>query len=431
MKEEKSLGEMLTEDIERVGEMVEGGIKLKGVGGDVIIGLKEKEIGAEEIRFHLTKAYDLICEIIADYMDIDKKLHPLIACWIIGTYFHNSFPTFPYLFINAMKGSGKTRLLNIIKKLSHKGDLLNSPTEAVLFRTEGTLCIDEFEGVSRKGNENLRELLNSAYKKGTKVKRMRKAKTMEGEQQVVEEFEVYRPIVIANIWGMETVLSDRCLSFILDRSDDPRITRLVEVFDNDTRFETVLKGIGVVSAVYLPCRIYTEWNTYVRKRILTTHTTQTNNYTNNTNLSFYDKVFNTNINGRNLELSLPLFVIANVLGDKHLSKLIKVMNEVIFEKKDEDFLENKDVGVIDFISQEENRNFQSVTALLNKFRSFINAKDDDRWLNDKWFGRALKRLNLVSEKRRLGRGIEVRVDVEKAKNKIRMFKTKDDDENIA
>jgi len=72
--------------------------------------------------------------------------------------------------------SGKTRLLKIIASLT-KGDILSSLTEAILFRTKGTLCIDEFEGIIRKGNENLRELLNTAYKKGTKVKRMIKKKS--------------------------------------------------------------------------------------------------------------------------------------------------------------------------------------------------------------------------------------------------------------
>jgi hypothetical protein len=41
-----------------------------------------------------------------------------------------------------------------------------------MFRTTGTLAIDEFEGIQRKGTEALKELLNSAYKKGSVVKRL-------------------------------------------------------------------------------------------------------------------------------------------------------------------------------------------------------------------------------------------------------------------
>ena len=43
---------------------------------------------------------------------------------------------------------------------------------------------------------------------------MKKKKTIEGEQQVVEEFEPYRPIIMANIWGMDEVLGERCIQLI-------------------------------------------------------------------------------------------------------------------------------------------------------------------------------------------------------------------------
>jgi len=36
-------------------------------------------------------------------------------------------------------------LLNLIASMSYNGSVQNSMTEAVLFRTKGMLCIDEFE----------------------------------------------------------------------------------------------------------------------------------------------------------------------------------------------------------------------------------------------------------------------------------------------
>ena len=122
-------------------------------------------------------SYYLVIDILKKYCDLPEKYYKLIALWIIGTYFHDEFPTYPYLFLNAMKGSGKSRLLKLITYLSKDGCMLNSITEAVLFRTKGTLGIDEFEGITRKGSEALKELLNSAYKKGILVKRMKKKKS--------------------------------------------------------------------------------------------------------------------------------------------------------------------------------------------------------------------------------------------------------------
>ena len=54
-------------------------------------------------------------------------------------------------------------------KLAKDGNVMASPTEAVLFRTNGTLGIDEFEGVANKDKSSIRELLNGAYKKGIKI----------------------------------------------------------------------------------------------------------------------------------------------------------------------------------------------------------------------------------------------------------------------
>ena len=77
--------------------------------------------------------------------------------------------------------------------------------------------------------------------------------------------------------------------------------------------------------------------------------------------------------------------------------------------------------VYDFISkQEEGLIYKSIKSLTNQFRDFADESED--WLNSKWFGRALKRLDLVVDKRRKGSGMEVMLNVKKAKKKIKMFK---------
>jgi hypothetical protein len=136
----------------------------------------EKKEEIERLSPSLIEVYYLIIDVLKYYCDIEEKYYSLISLWIIGTYYHDEFPTYPYLFFNAMRGSGKSRLLRLVVYLSKDGSMLNSLTEAVLFRTTGTLGIDEFEGIGRKGNEALKELLNSAYKKGITIKRMKKQK---------------------------------------------------------------------------------------------------------------------------------------------------------------------------------------------------------------------------------------------------------------
>jgi len=393
--------------------------------------IKEEDV-PEEIKekYHqnLKIAYDNIIKSLEEYIDLKREYYNIIALWIIGTYFHGKFPSYPFLFFNAQKGSGKSRIMNLITFLSKDGSVMNNMTEAVLFRTKGTLAIDEYEGVNRKGNENLRELLNSAYKKGVKVKRMKQQKTDKGTEQVVEEFEVYRPIILANIWGMETVLGDRCVTIILEKSNKKEIVNLMEVFSEDSLLQETKKLLLETSEKCSLCRCsfsveaYKEWNAYIKQNY--TNYINNTNYTNYTNYTQLFKSINLmDLNGRELELSFPLCLVAQEIGVEN-SEILKIttltLKEIFSDKKAEELVEDRDVSLIDFVSQGIENNSYLVTSLTDNFKQFLGVSDE--WINSKWMGRALKRLNLIKEKRRVGRGVQIKLNVEKAQEKIKFYK---------
>ncbi len=390
---------------------------------------KETKIDPETLKKEIRKAYKQIVEILRYYMDIENDDYLLIATWIIGTYLHNEFSTYPYLYFNAMRGSGKSRVLNLITHLSKDGDKLTSLTEAVLFRERGTLCIDEFEGVGKTGSENLRELLNTAYKKGGVVKRARKIKTIEGEDQAIQRFEVYRPIVMANIWGIEEVLGDRCIEIILEKSNKSIITKIIENFDNNVQIKEALvqisKGIGQCGHLDGIFNTAQEgWNNFVKggkyveqgkstmpiTPILSTLSTLS---------LLYNKINKTELEGRDLELFLPLFLIADLCGI--LDKMLKISIRVTKRKKEKDVYESKDIQLYDFISKFENLEYIKVSELNQKFRIFIGSEEKDKWPNTWWLGQALKRLKLIKEKKR-SNGTLVILDKEKAQKKYKIFK---------
>jgi hypothetical protein len=372
--------------------------------------------------------YIIINQFLDKYMEMPDESKRIVAVWIIGAILHEDFESYPYLFFNAMKGSGKTRLMKMINSFID-GSLLNSLTEAVLFRTKGGLGIDEFEGITRKGIESLRELLNSAYKKGTKVKRMAKKKDFTGEKMVVEEFDVYRPIQIANISGMEDVLGDRCIQIILERSDNPKKTSLIEMWEKETSFQK----FKIIKEKLVQCRlcrdvsiknIYTEWNDYVLLNVINNtniiYNTNGTNTTKDTKEVFFNKVFSSGITGRFLELSFPLFLVAYNISDELFEQIIEDFKSIIEIKKEEAISDNSDVSLYDFLSQEVERDgFVFISELTNKFKEFMGSGED--WINEKWVGRALKRLNLLIEKKKVARGRLVKVNYKKAQEKIKMF----------
>ena len=209
--------------------------------------MNEEEIKEIEERSKITETlslkecYEKIKETIRTYIDIDEKYVDILTCWVIGTYIHDQFNTYPYIFINATKGGGKTRLLKLLAFLSKRGKVLVDLTEAVLFR-EAQNCaffIDELENITSKEKTALRLLLNCAYKKGMVVKRMQKIKRNNFETQIAEEFEVYTPVAMANIWGLDDVLQDRCITIRLEKSSKINVVGLLELWENDKELQKV------------------------------------------------------------------------------------------------------------------------------------------------------------------------------------------------
>ncbi len=392
---------------------------------------KKVELSEKELKEELKPILKKIINVLKKYMDLEEDYYLLIAIWIIGTYFHSSFRSYPYLFFNAMKGSGKSRVLNLVTLLSKNGIVLNSLTEAVLFRTTGTLGIDEFEGVAKKGNETLRELLNSAYKKTGKVYRMKKVSGKNGETQEVEEFDVYRPIIMANIWGMEDTLGDRCIQLTLEKSINKKIVKLIEDFEHNFQIMEVLdlisKGFGSYGSSTHLQSIQQNWNDYVLNTSNTSVTSITSNTSitsiynnNNNNNNIYNKINNTELLGRDLELFLPLFLISELCGE--LDKMLKISIKIVKERKEKDIYESSDVQVYDFVAQRKDEGFVKVSVLTQDFRYFLGIEEkQDTWINTRWLGKSLKRLKLDKEKKR-SNGMLVILNIEKAKEKIKMFR---------
>lgn len=411
------------------------------VNPDEVIGdnpgftIEKKAPSLDEVRIILGKTYELILKVFDEYADMPPNTKKILAIWSIGTYFHEQFSAYPYLILNAMRGSGKSRLLRILSSIGNRGDgsVMNSLTEAMIFRHERNkiLCLDEVENINSKDKQALRQLLNSAYKKGTKVIRMKKVKRNGEEKQEAESFEPYFPICMASIKSVEEVLSDRSITEIIEKSFNPAIVKKIENFDTNNDIKTIKTNLSDVGDMTLWDRdIYNRWNIYVQNK----YTLVTNdiyiytsyNVTNVTNIleeELFRKIDEANILGRNLELMLPLFFIAKAISDELLNEIIEIAKGRVEEKKEDEYQNSKDVSVYQFVSGLEMKVEYIVKNLVNHFRLFIGDDDsEDLWLNERWFGHALKRLGLVVVKRRANNARYVVLDVSKAIEMSKNFK---------
>lgn len=402
---------------------------------EIEIDFSEDQI--DKLKYIIGTQHENIKTVLNYYTDMDEDKIELLSLWILGTYVHKSFLTFPELFINAPKGTGKTRLLKLVKELSHHGYLVGSLRESVLFRVaQGkTLCIDEFESVGNKENQNLRELLNACYKKGVTIPRMKKVSKGGEEGYEVEEFEIFTPVIMANIWGMESVLSDRAVTLILEKSANDRILRLVEDYDRNPLIlgiKGTLDGVLVqLCSFFCQSRLYQMWNSYLDSRYNYTHTLNT--YNTLTTLttpkidpkmwSIFNQIHDSGVTGRNLELFLPLLIIASFISEDVFKNLLQITIKMTKRRREDEMIENRDILLLDYIAKFVfDKGFQSVKRLTAEFRTYLGDQDfEERWINAKWMGRALKRLNLIIENRRVSSGVEIKLDINKAKSTVELY----------
>lgn len=176
----------------------------------------------------------------------DDYFYRVIAAWIFGTYCYELFGQYPYLLINGNKGTGKTVLDTVISHLALNAKLTVGMTEAALFRTVslegGTIILDELEGLTdREKGATYGTMLKAGYSDGVTVRRCNQDKNNQ-----VDDFYVYGPKVISNIFGLEDIIADRCLPINMlyvkpDRLkgfDDPKLyekAHLEEIRDLTSR----------------------------------------------------------------------------------------------------------------------------------------------------------------------------------------------------
>ncbi|MEW6536424.1 MAG: CHC2 zinc finger domain-containing protein [Candidatus Auribacterota bacterium] len=183
---------------------------------DFIESDKEIDISAlfEKVHSHIMR-----------FILFHNPLHSLfLALWIMGTYLFMVFRYFPYVWLNAEKGSGKTLLMEVLAGIAFNGELVTNPTESVIFRDVSdnliTMFIDEVEQFRKRDKEtfgSLITILNTGFSKSSVVKRIEK----NAENRFVpQKYYAYSPKMFAGINEIDDVLQDRTVRIRLLRKKD-------------------------------------------------------------------------------------------------------------------------------------------------------------------------------------------------------------------
>lgn len=170
----------------------------------------------------------------------DGRIFTILALWVMGTYFYKIFRYYPYLWLNADKGSGKSRVMEVILPLAFNAVMAVNHSEASVFRlvdVDGaTLLIDEFEKLKKDNQQGIMTLLNSGFNAEATVIRNERR----GDSFKPVAFSSYSPKMFAGIDDISDVLMDRCLRIKLFKK--PKGVD-VERYKIDTETSEFLKGL--------------------------------------------------------------------------------------------------------------------------------------------------------------------------------------------
>lgn len=158
-------------------------------------------------------------EAFKKHLEMPKAETILCKRWIEATYFYDIFDSFPIQSILGVSESGKSRLCLVNLALCYHAEGLIDPTEASIFRAKEedrvSLIVDEAEYLNNPHlYATLRILLNASYSKSSGyVTRYDE----EDGKRVKKRFDLYSPMCIAGIAGLEGVTLSRAFRIVMRR----------------------------------------------------------------------------------------------------------------------------------------------------------------------------------------------------------------------
>jgi len=142
----------------------------------------------------------------------DEIVYDVLACFILMTWRFEEFKVVPYLDALGPKGTGKSKLLELLASVSYRGWFMTHPTPAAIFwivdRYHPTLLADNYEFWAKENRRELDGLFNAGYRRGATVPR----RPREGESGAdLDIYDVYCPKAISGTREPSGALESRCI----------------------------------------------------------------------------------------------------------------------------------------------------------------------------------------------------------------------------
>ncbi len=363
---------------------------------------RKRFLGGEEVA--PVDVFEAVRATYEKYIEFHECLAAeTIALWTLCTYLYRIFEAFPYIALVGTKGSGKTKTINVAARLCFNALASANITLPGVFRiiemTASTLLLDEAERLARGPHgEDLRLLLNAGYKRGTPAIRVHKDTFMP------EAYEVYGPKIIANIKGLEEVLADRSIEFVMLRSTDvDKANRVVS--DRSEDWAELRHRLYSFALTHFP-----------------------------TVRSHYDALMEgTDLVGREGELWNPILALAKTLEEAGLDYRFSQVLDFALEKEKarrDEGLSEWSVACILALASLVTEKTEGMTPrqIAEEMVKHLDLSEEEKRPRPAWVGKELKRLGLGEKKRKARKGMEYMLsqsDVDELLNRYRIGEDQD------
>lgn len=358
-------------------------------------------------------AFDEIANAFSEFIDFgDYRRNILQASWILGTYYHQIFNSYPYQSFFGNKKSGKSKALNLIQLLAFNGRFELNPTDATLFRTTNdfcpTTCFDEFEWLNDEKKNLIYQILRSAYKKTGVVPRTERV-SIKGVSETfrVIDYPIYSPKAFAGTFELPA-FEDRVIRNTLQHTTDQKIKNN-EPNPHDSLWLKIRDDCYQFAL----------------------------SYANEINQLYNAFEPPEGFDSRTLELWKPLFVTAKFVDETYFNQLLDLAQEIERERSTEThdteeyaLIEALDLMIrkesIDQLNPRENYSINDIKGYLQNVNADLYDWDDpkqQRSIHTK-IGRALKRSNLKGN--RVGSGMIYKItreNIDDLKERLGLKKT--------
>jgi len=199
--------------------------------GVIILPSEAHPYGTEKMLIHDIRSF------IHRYIDVPPLFESLISYYVLFTWLFDRFTHLPYIRTLGDYGTGKTRIIEVLGKVSYKaifcgGATTPSPLFRVIEKYGGTLVMDEGDFKFSDADAEIIKILNCGYMKGMPVLRSERT----GSSFEAKAYDVYAPKLLATRKTFKDhALESRCLTHHTTsaepRSDIP--TMLPETFADE------------------------------------------------------------------------------------------------------------------------------------------------------------------------------------------------------